>query len=563
MIIMKHALPNPKLIKTKTKTKQYLVKLNFSGLIFGLIFFCFSVLPSLLPRPWLYQGIISGLSLSFGYGIGVAFSVIVRWVFEYEPPVNFKLWAWRILLLIGLPIFIIYLYLGSVWQAEVRELIEVDTSSGRYLFRTLLLTLLVSIGLLALGRLLSRFNQFISKQIDKILPRRASIGIGFIVVTLLAWWVLSGVFFNFFVSQSNRIYLKRNSSTPAGVVQPTNSNRSGSGQSLISWDSLGFQGKRFVSGGASVAQLNQFVDSPAQEPIRVYAGVKSADTAIARAELAVAELKRVKAFDKQVLVVATPTGTGWLEPQTVDSLEYMFGGDTAIVAQQYSYLPSWISFLVDQQNARDAGRALYDAVYAEWAKLPVNSRPKLIIYGLSLGSFGGQSAFSGVNHLRLSSDGALFVGTPNETELWRNITAGRDKGSPEWQPIYQNGQAVRFAATNPQIETNQNTWQQPRILYMQHASDPVVWFSFDLLYNKPDWLNEPRGNDVSPTMRWYPFVTFIQVGIDQFFGTTVPNGHGHNYPNTIVNAWESVTFPPNWNQVKSNQLQSLINDYSK
>lgn len=558
---MKQLKQKPKFTKTKAKTKQYLIKLNFSGLVFGLAFYCFSVLPSLLPRPWLFQGIISGISISVGYGLGVAISKAIRWIFEYEPPDIFKFWSWQILKYLGVTIFLIYLFLGTIWQAEVRKLIEVTNPGGRFLLRTFLVTILVSITLIAIGRILVKLNNWAIKQIDKILPRRASIGLGFLAVTVFVWWILSGVFFNFFVSQSNRIYYKRNTSTPTGVMQPVSANRSGSNQSLVSWDSLGFQGKRFVSGGATQNQLKEFSDKSVKDPIRIYAGVVSADSASARAQLAVAELKRTKAFERQILVVATPTGTGWLEPQTVDSLEYIFGGDSAIVAQQYSYLPSWISFLVDQQNARDAGRALYDAVYAEWSKLPENSRPKLIIYGLSLGSFGGQSAFSGVNHLRLTSDGALFVGTPNETELWRTITSQRDKGSPEWQPIYQAGKAVHFADSNEAILANQINWQKPRVLYMQHASDPVVWFSFDLIYNKPDWLNEKRGKDVSPTMRWYPFVTFIQVGIDQFFGTTVPNGHGHNYPNTIVNAWVAVTSPQNWDQSKSESLQKLINNY--
>ena len=558
---MKHLKQKPKFTKTKAKTKQYLVKLNFSGLVFGLAFYCFSVLPSLLPRPWLFQGIISGISIAIGYGLGVAISKAMRWIFEHEPPDIFKYWAWQILKYLGVTIFLIYLFLGTIWQAEVRKLIEATTSDGRFLLRTFLVTILVSVTLIAIGRILVKLNNWTIKQIDKILPRRASMGLGFLAVTVFVWWILSGVFFNFFVSQSNRIYYKRNNSTPTGVMQPVSANRSGSNQSLVSWDSLGFQGKRFVSGGATQNQLKEFSDESVKDPIRVYAGVASANSASARAQLAVNELKRTKAFDRQVLVVATPTGTGWLEPQTVDSLEYIFGGDSAIVAQQYSYLPSWISFLVDQQNARDAGRALYDAVYAEWSKLPENSRPKLIIYGLSLGSFGGKSAFSGVNHLRLTSDGALFVGTPNETELWRTITSQRDKGSPEWQPIYQEGTAVHFADSNEAILANQTNWQKPRVLYMQHASDPVVWFSFDLIYNKPDWLNEKRGKDVSPTMRWYPFVTFIQVGIDQFFGTTVPNGHGHNYPNTIVNAWVAATSPPDWSQSKSESLQKLINNY--
>ena len=154
------------------------------------------------------------------------------------------------------------------------------------------------------------------------------------------------------------------------------------------------------------------------------------------------------------------------------------------------------------------------------------------------------------------------MGTPSTTQLWRNVTENRDAGSPEWQPTYEQGNAVRFAATNENINSNQSNWKFPRVLYMQHASDPVVWFNFDLIFNKPDWLNEKRGPDVSPTMRWYPFVTFLQVTVDQFFGVNVPNGHGHNYPNTIVSAWGSVIPPTNWNTQQANQLQNIINTYS-
>ncbi len=93
---------------------------------------------------------------------------------------------------------------------------------------------------------------------------------------------------------------------------------------------------------------------------------------------------------------------------------------------------------------------------------------------------------------------------------------------------------------------------------MQHASDPVVWWSFDLLASRPDWLAEPRGPDVSPDTRWFPVITFLQVTVDQFFGVSVPPGHGHNYVNTIVYAWENVVRPPGWTAQRSAELQALI-----
>ena len=35
------------------------------------MFFCLSLTPSLLPRDWLFQGLIGGINAAIGYGIGV------------------------------------------------------------------------------------------------------------------------------------------------------------------------------------------------------------------------------------------------------------------------------------------------------------------------------------------------------------------------------------------------------------------------------------------------------------------------------------------------------------
>ncbi len=97
-----------------------------------------------------------------------------------------------------------------------------------------------------------------------------------------------------------------------------------------------------------------------------------------RAALAVDELERVGGFDRSLLVVATPTGTGWLDPGAVDTIEYLHSGDTAIVSMQYSYLPSWITILVDPLRSRDSARALFDAVYERWKSFPKDRRPQAL-----------------------------------------------------------------------------------------------------------------------------------------------------------------------------------------
>lgn len=550
-------------IEKGTKTvRSYWARLNFVGLVVGLLFFCASLLPSLLPRPWLYQGLISGVAIVIGYSLGVLLSQTYRWLSLPEVPKHAKMILWRVLYVVAPIMVLIFLYKGAQWQNQVRSLVAEQSQPGTHMVRILLLAAITFLLLIGLARLVRRFNAWLRALTSKWLPRRAAFVLSVAVVGIFLYWLVSGVLFSAFVRVSNNIYAGKNATTPPGISQPTSSYRSGSPESLVPWDTIGYQGKSFVARGPNQAQLAAFSGVQPKEQIRIYAGLDSAKDAKSRAELAVKELERTKAFDRKILIVATATGTGWLEPQSVDSLEYMYNGDSAIVSQQYSYLPSWISFLVDKQNATEAGQELFNAVYAKWQSLPEASRPKLVTYGLSLGSFGGQSAFGGAAQLQFLTDGALYMGTPSDTALWRRITDNRDVDSPEWQPVYENGKSVRFAATNEDILKNTNNWQLPRTLYMQHASDPVVWFSFDLLLNEPDWLKEAPGPDVSPTMRWYPFVTFFQVTVDQFFGVSVPNGHGHNYGNTIANAWAAVAAPQGWTSEKTAALQTMIDSYS-
>src|SRR5690606_11960843 len=123
--------------------------------------------------------------------------------------------------------------------------------------------------------------------------------------------------------------------------------------SLIDWKSIGRAGREFIASGPSAETIRAFTGKPALEPIRVYVGVQDQRPAIERARLALQELRRVGAFDRSVLVVAVPTGTGWLDPAAMDSLEYLHRGDVATVAIQYSYLNSPLSLIVEPDRGAE------------------------------------------------------------------------------------------------------------------------------------------------------------------------------------------------------------------
>ncbi|HEY4994297.1 MAG TPA: alpha/beta-hydrolase family protein, partial [Nakamurella sp.] len=215
--------------------------------------------------------------------------------------------------------------------------------------------------------------------------------------------------------------------------------------------------------------------------------------------------------------------------------------------------------IVDQSRAREAGRALFDAVYDRWNDLPATQRPKLLLFGVSLGSFSGEAAFSGEFDLRNRVDGALFAGPPNFNTLFREFTDGRDAGSPEIEPVFRDGRTVRFTADpSAPIAPTSAPWDGTRVLYLSHPSDPIVWWSTDLVLGRPDWLTEPAGRDVLDEMVWIPFVTFWQVTADMIEPVPVPQGHGHSYTSQYVDGWAAVISPPGWTAQKADALRAIV-----
>jgi len=421
------------------------------------------------------------------------------------------------------------------------------------------LAALVFVVPVAVARGLRGAYRWLSHRLNRWIGPRAAHAVGWAAVVAVTVAVVSGVLLNGFVSLADRTFSLRDTITPEGVVQPTGALRSGGRDSLVSWDSLGREGRKFAGTGPSGAEIAAFTGSAAREPIRTYAGIASADDVETRADLAVRDLQRARGFDRAYLLVTTTTGSGWVDPASVDTVEFLTGGDSAVVAMQYSYLPSWISYLVDQDKARKAGRELYDAVYDRWSKLPADRRPRLLVAGESLGSFGGETAFSGEYDLRNRTAGVVFAGPPNFNTLYREFTDGRDADSDEILPLYRGGRTIRFDDDPaPGVEPASVPWDGTRVLYLQHPSDPIVWWSPNLLLSMPDWLREPRGRDVVGEMMWIPFVTFWQVTADLPLATGVPAGHGHTYGSEYVDAWATVLRVPGWTPDKAARLRSMI-----
>jgi uncharacterized membrane protein len=506
----------------------------------ALIFGCLSFTPSLLPRGGIIQGVVFGITAAIGYGLGVLAASIWR-AFADRDPRRPRRWAWLTFFIAGGVLYVAGFALGQYWQYEIRKLMGVTDYDIPLVVASPFIAALVFCLFLLIGRGLRGLYRWLAKLLNRWIGPRAARGVGWVLVVGVTYVVVSGLLLQGFVNLMNSAYGVRDTTTAEGIQKPTTSLRSGGPGSLIPWDTLGYQGRNFIGKGPSVSDIEQITGHPATEPIRIYAGLASAKGAEAQAALAVDDLQRAGGFQRKDLLVVTTTGSGWVDPALADSFEYLSGGDSATVAIQYSYLPSWVSYLVDQSKALAAGQALFDAVYGVWAKLPAAQRPKLFVAGESLGTFGGEAAFTGENDLANRTNGALFAGPPNFNTLFRQFSDNRDAGSPEVEPVYQDGRIVRFTndATTG-IPPQGQPWNGTRVLYLMHPSDPIVWWSPHLIFSQPDWISEPPGRDVLKTMFWMPFITFWQVTADLPFSTGVPDGHGHRYSAEYVDGFNAV-----------------------
>lgn len=518
------------------------------GLVVAMLFMALSLLPSLLPRSPLFQGVVSGITVALGYAMGAAGQW--AWTFLELPALHGRARPVVMRTLGGVVAIVaaaaVWQHVG--WQNDVRAILGVDPVGPLVWAPIVAVAALVAALLLVVGRSLRAVFNLTAGWLGRRLPRRLALLLGGIAVLVLLNLLYNGVLVSGFFAGANQLFSTSDRGLKEGSSRPVSPLQSGSPESVASWDSLGRQGRSFVSTGPSVDDLNAFSGGGAVEPIRVYAGLRTADTVQGRADVVLEELIRTGAFDREVLVLGTTTGTGFLDPWGVDPLEYLYNGDTAIAGVQYSYLPSWISLLADQAKAGETARVTFETVHRYWSRLPEPVRPELYLYGLSLGSFGAESILTSIDVVNEPIDGALLSGPPFVNGLWNTVVDNREEGTSPWLPVYRGGRTVRFMGEDDAPARSDGTWGPTRIAYLQHATDPVVFFSPDLLFSEPDWLREgQRSPDISDDFIWIPLVTMWQVAFDMAGAGDVPVGYGHLYsPQANGAAWIAVTRPANW-----------------
>jgi uncharacterized membrane protein len=516
-----------------------------------------SLVPSLVPRGPLVQGVLSGFSMAAVAGLLALLLSVWRWL--GLPLVDPGPGVRRAALALALLIVAVLLFLSAGWQDELRALMGMEPLAARGALAVALLAMGVFLLLILIARAVRSIIRRLTIWLDRFLPPRLALLLGIVSGTLLLWTLANGVLVATAVKALDTSFRELDLLIEDDLVQPRDPLKTGSPASAVAWETLGRQGRAMVTRGPTAAQIAAVAGGPVKDPIRVYVGLNSAGTPAARADLALAELIRTGAFDRKLLVIATPTGTGWIDPESQPALEYLHRGDVATVSVQYSYLASWLALLTRYDVGAETADVVFDRIYGHWRSLPPESRPRLYLHGLSLGSYWSDQSASLFKVMGDPFNGAFWVGPPYSAATWNQVTAARNPGTPFWLPRFGDGSLVRFTSQTNHLADGHAPWGPVRIVYLQYASDGITFFDPYAWWRPPAWLEGPRAPDVSPRFRWVPVVTQLQLGVDLMTSTLTPTGFGHVYAaEHYVDGWVAVTQPEGWDAAGLARLKAEL-----
>lgn len=523
-------------------------------LYLGLALFAASLTPSLIPRGWLVQGVLGGVVAALGYMIGRL--LVTLWRALDLPSLSGRAAA-AAHLLAGVPaltLLVFCLARARDWQNGIRSRMGMELLDSVDVPNMAVVALLVFAVLMLLGALVRWAFDRLRARLYRHLPRRTADVSGLLLVTLALVIITRDGVLDRVIRGLDQSYTAAQELFDTAPPPPGDPRRPGSAASLIDWGAMGQPGRNFVTQGPDARAIADFAGRPALDPIRVYVGLAEADSPQDRAERALAELLRLGAFEREVMIVAMPTGTGWLDPGSFDVVEYMHGGDIATVAVQYSYLQSPMALLLETRAGLDQARALIGTIHRHWRSLPRETRPRLYVHGLSLGAWASMYGTDLFALLDDPIDGALWAGPPFPSARWNEAMAERRPGSPYVAPEVGEGRLIRFAS-HTRDAGGPEGWGDMRLMFLQYSSDPIVFYEPASLWRAPAWMREPPAPDVSPDLSFTPVVTQFQLVVDMILATSAPEGHGHSYyARDYIGPWVAVTGPEGWTAEDSARL---------
>jgi uncharacterized membrane protein len=348
---------------------------------------------------------------------------------------------------------------------------------------------------------------------------------------LAALSALGGAVYQLMRRVDHRIEQGAEQIEPAYDDPPTSRLVSGGPGSGVAWDTLSRQGRRNVATAVRPHAIEVVMGEPAAaEPVRVFVGLESALTETQRVALAMAELERTGAFDRELLMVISPTGTGYVNYVAVETAAYLTRGNIASVAMQYSLRPSPLS-LDRVAEGRHHYRMLIDAIHNKLQERPPEKRPRVVLFGESLGAWTSQDAFAhrGTQGLlNAGVDRAIWIGTPYMSK-WKEEVLGGDRPDVDRSLVGRFNDFGELEALDPEAR------ERLRYVMITHANDAVGHFGLDLLVRAPAWLGPAatRAGTVPGAQQWRSPTTFVQTLVDMKNAANVVPGQfeaeGHDY----------------------------------
>lgn len=519
-----------------------------------------AISPSLLPRKWWVTAANVAISQGFGHAVATGFRFLSRRVRRLigRGPTLKSLKHINAVLHVGMGVTTVIVALRA--PQRHRTQVRLARSTQPLTVRSSIAGIIAgTIGygaLLLVGEAIQDSIDRTDHQLRRFLPPVVSWPMALIAVALTSYYMVDKLFLRRWLSRAYKRAQELNLQVMPGSSRPTEIERSGSRASLERWANLGRQGRAAVSGGPRARDITMVMGGQAREPIRIYIGLGDGRSPEQQVELLLAEMDRTGAFERSAIVMMTSAGTGWLNDFVTSPFEFLHRGDCAVVSMQYSFMPSAVSYIADRTTPVSSSRVLISALRERLSLIDEAQRPTFYVAGESLGAYGIADSFADDVELLSAVDGAVFTGAPGFTQMHAELTRRRDPESIERLPVIDGGKHIRFTATPSHLEHDfsgheyANQWEFPRVVFAQHASDPVVWWDWELLWRQPDWLREPGSRgvpapdaqelDVFEGLRWVPFITGWQVGLDQVNSLHFQPGHGHVYRDEVIAYWCAV-----------------------
>lgn len=270
---------------------------------------------------------------------------------------------------------------------------------------------------------------------------------------------------------------------------------------------------RFLAGALPAETIERAMGrwkEDVREPVRVYASLASGASVHERVDYAMEHLVALRALDRRYLLVVCPTGPGYVHPVVPEGLELASLGNCATVAVQY-HDDRAVRAARKLDIGADALRLLLERINEHLASQQV--RPKILVYGESLGAWAAQEGlFEASDTLLESIDGAAFVGTPYASKVAGEL-------------------AQRLTGMGCNVVEISNLDQLPpdeiKAAYFANEDDPVSYFTgMKVLWRPQPWVRRMG-------KRWVPGWTLARA-IMEIEAVTRPKpgvreATGHDY----------------------------------